>query len=96
MTTSVKKFWLLKFSQEKCKTFQESKWCLPVIKLKSLHKQYGESLASRGYHPTTHKWFLPKLEDIAHAKGLFSPERGSKQRTTQTLSEFSLKLSCLA
>jgi len=36
------------------------------------------------------------------AKGLsrwgesFSPERGSKQRTTHNLGEFSLRLSCLA
>jgi len=43
------------------------------------------------------------LEGLAQAKGLsrlggsFSPERDSKQRTTQTLlGEFSLRLSCLA
>jgi len=46
--------------------------------------------------------FSPKLEDLDQAKGLsrlgesFSLEQGSKQRTTQTLGEFSLRLSCLA
>ena len=46
--------------------------------------------------------FSPKLEGLIQAKGLsrlgesFSPKRGSKQRTTQTLDKFSLRLSCIA
>ncbi|QCE06558.1 hypothetical protein DEO72_LG9g1572 [Vigna unguiculata] len=61
-----------------------------------------QSLDTRGYHPITPKGFSLKLEGLAQAKGIsrlgesFSPERGSKQRTTQTLGKFSLKLSCLA